>query len=220
MFDLYQKDIIDLINKVYWDIISDLLNKDITSVKMMKTAFSTIEEIENNMSKTSLNSLIFNDVHDVDLPLQTRLEKYFDETQLTMNINIKNEIERFYFATFSQIQQSLDIIFKCLQFNLIPFIRFDVTFRYFILIGVAFSNDTILKEILTYSIMGYLFSEYIDNEAVYEKDFKTFYNKCKKQHFIESIYNRIIQDGKDIWSYSFEDIINILKEKFIAIMAS
>ncbi|MDD4494293.1 MAG: hypothetical protein PHV32_08085 [Eubacteriales bacterium] len=212
LFDSFQKDNMKLINKAYWDIISKLLNKEIDSLEIMKNTFSSIDEIEKCMSKKALDTLIFSDAYDIELSLNMRLNKYFNDSQLPLSFSIKNEIEMFYFATFSQIQQTLDIVFKCLQFNLIPFIRFDVTFRYFTLIGGAFSNDKTLKELLNYSVIGYIFSEYVDIDRIYENDFESFYSKCKREHFTEKVYNRIIQGNKDAWSFHIGDIINIIKE--------
>jgi hypothetical protein len=214
MFDSIEKDKLKVIDKGYWNVISSLLKTDINSIEEMKRLFSNIDEIEKQISKEALNSLIFYDIQDVDLSLVERLNKYFNDSQMPINIDIDDTIERFHFATFAQISQVLEIILKCLQFNIIPFVRFEVTFRYLMLIGVAFSNDSVLKQMLSYSIIAYLFSKNIDRDEIIKMDFNMLSDKCKSHHFIDTVYNKLNQNGKDIFSFHIEEVVNELIKTF------
>ena len=218
LYDSVRKENLELIDKIYWDLISDIVNKEIRSIKNLTKAFATIDDIEKSIPKEKLDRLIFNDDSDVELSLKNRLEKYFNNSQIPLNLSIQNDIARFYFATFSQIQQAVEIIFKCLQFNLIPFIRYEVTIKYFMLIGSAFSKDLDLKETIDYSIIGYLYSAYIETEEVYKIDFKTFFNKCKEQQFIKSIYNKLTNDGNDMHAMHVTEVLDEINNTFTSLI--
>lgn len=218
LYDSFLHENIKLIDKVYWDIISGMLGKEIRSLKELGKEFTTIEEIEKNMTKGKLNLLIFSDDNDVNLPLAKRIKLYFECSQLPMNLSFQNEIECFYFATFSQIQQSIEIIFKCLQFGFVPFIRNEVTIKYFMLIGGAFPTDSKLKEMVDFTIISYLYSVYVESENVYKQEFKIFHQKCKEQHFIETVYNKINSNEKDMYSMHVADVIKVIHDELFALL--
>ncbi len=219
MFNTIETDKLKVINKGYWNVISSLLNTDINSVEEMDQLYSSIDDIEKHMSVKALESLIFYDTDDIQLSLKDRLNKYFNDSQLPMNIKLDNDIQRFHFATFAQISQVLEIILKCLQFNIIPFVRFDVTFRYLLLIGGAFSNDVALKHMLDYSIIGYLFSENINSQELSKMGFKSFYSKCNKNHYIDIVYRKLNEKGNDMCSSHVEEVIKVIFETLNNILA-
>lgn len=212
MFNSIETDKIKVINKGYWNVISSLLDSDINSVDEMDQLYSSIDDIEKNMSVKALETLIFNDTDDIQLSLKERINKYLNDSQLPMNINIDNDIQRFHFVTFAQISQVMEIILKCLQFNIIPFVRSDVTLRYLLLIGRAFSNDVTLKHMLDYSIIGYLLYENINNQEISKMGFKSFSSKCNKNHYIDIVYSKLNQNGNDLHSSNVEDVVKVIFE--------
>jgi len=212
MFDSVEMDKLKVIRKGYWDVISSLLDNDINSVEEMKQQYSSIDDIEYHLSVKALNSLIFCDADDAQLSLKDRLNKYFNDSQLPMNIKIDDDMQRFYFATFAQISQAMEIILKCLQFNIIPYVRFDVTFRYLLLIGGSFNNDANLKNILDYAIIGYLLSENINSQEIAKMGFESFYSKCNKNHYIDIVYCKLNENGIDMHFSHVEDVIEVIIE--------
>lgn len=219
MFNSIETDKLNVINKGYWNVISSLLDTNINSVEEMDQLYSSIDDIEKHMSVKALESLIFYDTDDIQLSLKERLNKYFNDSQLPINIKLEDDIQRFHFATFAQISQVMEIILECLQFNIIPFVRFDVTFRYLVLIGGAFSNDVALKRMLDYSIIGYFLSENINNQEISKMEFKSFSSKCHKNHFIDTVYHRLNEKGNDIHSSHVEDVIKVIFETLNNILA-
>lgn len=135
-----------------------------------------------------------------------------------MNLSFQNEIVRFHFATFSQIQQAIEIIFKCLQFSFFPFIRNEVTIKYFMLIGGSFPTDSKLKEMVDFTIIGYLYSAYVESEDVYKQEFKKFYQKCKKQHFIEAVYNKINSNEIDMHLMHVADVVKVIQDELLILL--
>ncbi|HEX3037979.1 MAG TPA: hypothetical protein VHO94_03190 [Oscillospiraceae bacterium] len=219
MFNSIETDKLKVIEKAYWNVISSLLNTDINSIEEMDQLYSSIDDIEKHLSGKALELLIFYDTDDIQLSLKDRVDKYFNDPQLPMNIKIDDDIQRFYFATFAQISQVLEIILKCLQFNLIPYVRFDVTFRYLLLIGKAFSNDVALKHMLDYSIIGYLLSENINSQVISKMGFKSFSSKCNKNHYTDTVYRKLNGKGNDMHSSHVEDVIKVILETLNSILA-
>lgn len=218
MFNSIETDKLKIINKGYWNVISSLLGTDINSIEEMERLYFSIEDIEKHMSAKTLGSLIFYDTDDIQLSLKDRLNRYFNDSQFPMNIEFDDDIQRFHFATFAQISQVMEIILKCLQFNIIPFVRFDVSFRYLLLIGGAFSNDVALKHMLDYSIIGYLLSKNINIQEIAKMGFKSFSSKCNKNHYIDTVYCKLNEKGNDMHSSHVEDVIKVIFETLNNIM--
>ena len=169
-----------LAEKVYWDILSNVLNCNVRSIEALRTQFSTIDDLENGLGENA-KRFIFSNMQDSDLSLTNRVKKWFNDNNQMKKMKLTNEIDLFFIASIAQIHQAFDILIKCSMFNLFPFIRFDVSFQYFVLLAEAFSDDDSLKRRIEYAIVCYLFVHYIIPENVYETDFFKYCNLCKER---------------------------------------
>ena len=180
----------ELGEKVYWDILSNVLNMDICSLDMLKDKFQNLQQLESALGN-SLKRFVFSDLHDMDMTLKNRIDSWFMENNKMISFQINNDIEKFHFASMLQIQQALEIILKCLRFNLYPFIRSDITIQYFLLIAQAISNDELLQDQIEYAYVCYLFTKYVIPDNIETIEFAEFFQKCKTTHLMEQFRDAV-----------------------------
>ena len=201
--------------KVYWDILSSILQTDIHSIVMLKDKYPVLQQLEKALGD-SANKFIFSDLHDVELTLKDRVEKWLAENNKIISLNLDNDIDKFFFASISQVQQAVDILFKCLRFGLYPFIRFEITIQYFLLISEALAEDKLLREYIEYALICYLFVKYVIPDSIEEIEFTEFFAKCKATHLSDQFRNAIFAEETSVISVNIKNVINTMSKIFMA----
>lgn len=199
--------------KVYWDILSSALQSDIKSNVTLKEKYLTLQQLENALGD-SAKRFVFSDLHDVELTLKDRVEKWLTENNKMVSFHLSNDIDKFFFASISQVQQAVDILFKCLRFGIYPFIRFEITIQYFLLISEALAEDKLLQEYIEYALICYLFVKFVIPDNIEEIVFKEFFAKCKAAHLSEQFRNAVFSEEAPIFSISAKNAINTMTEIF------
>ena len=199
--------------KVYWNILSSALQSDVRSVATLKDKYSTIQQLENALGG-SAKRFVFNDLHDVELTLNDRVEKWFTENNKMIEFNLNNDLDKFFIASISQVQQALDILFKCLRFGFYPFIRFEITIQYFLLIGSALSVDELLQEHIEYALISYLFAKHVIPDGVESIDFAEFFTKCKATHLSDKFRDAVFSKETSVSSISAKNAISTMTDIF------
>lgn len=199
--------------KVYWDILASALQSDIKSNVTLKEKYLTLQQLENALGD-SAKRFVFSDLHDVELTLKDRVEKWLTENNKMVSFHLSNDIDKFFFASISQVQQAVDILFKCLRFGIYPFIRFEITIQYFLLISEALAEDKLLQEYIEYALICYLFVKFVIPDNIEEIVFKEFFAKCKAAHLSEQFRNAVFSEEASIFSISAKNAINTMTEIF------
>ena len=199
--------------KVYWDILSSALQSDIRSIAALKDKYLTIQQLENALGD-SAKRFVFSDLHDVELTLKDRVEKWMTENNKMIGFHLNDDFDKFFFASISQVQQALDILFKCLRLNIYPFIRFEITIQYFLLIAGALPEDELLREQIEYALVCYLFSRYVITDNIEEIDFKEYYQRCKSESITERFRDAVFSEETSFSSVNIKDTISIMTDIF------
>lgn len=202
-----------LVEKAYWDILSSILQSDIRSLATLKDRFQNLQQLENAMGD-SAKRFVFNDLNDIKIVLKGRVDKWFIENNKMTNFSLSNDVDKFFIASISQIQQALDILFKCLKLNLYPFIRFDITIQYFLLIAGALSEDEMLREYIEYAVVCYLFTKYVITDNIEAIDFLEYYQRCKSANISELFRNAVFSGETSCLSINIKDAISSMTEIF------
>ena len=202
-----------LAEKVYWDILSSTLQSDIRSLVNLKDRFKTLQQLESALGD-SAKRFVFSELNDVELSLKDRVEKWLADNNKIISLNLDNDLDIFFFASISQVQQALDILFKCLRFSLYPFIRFEITIHYFLLIAESLSEDESLREYIEYALICFLFTQYVIPDNIETIDFTEFYQKCKTIHLSERFREAVFSEETSILPISFSNAINTMTEIF------
>ncbi len=111
------------------------------------------------------------------------------------------------------LEKSHFILLKCTQYNMIPYLRYDVVFRYLMSLGTNFINNEKMQKVLLKSTCAHLLYKMFDKTMVENIDFMKFVSCVKQVGLTEQINSKINQKVLDIKNYSVKEIIEILKSE-------
>lgn len=166
-----------------------LFSKEYASVEDMFNDNSSFEEIEEKLLPGVNEQLIFDSLDDIELSLREKCTRYLRTNgNIMLILNRLAEPQKFYMMVNQYCMQAIAIANIMLNYNMMPFIRNDITFQYFNLICCTdvmkdITNDDFLKVYIPYVIQkGIDFSD---------KGYQTMRDVIGNGKMVEYIINAI-----------------------------
>lgn len=133
--------------------VSEIIKRPVSNIKEFCEAHKSFEEIENAIDADVRELLKYSDSKESGLSLREKILQYCD-SQMGLKDLLKNkpETEVFWVTTYSLVAQVIDILLICLRLNVLPYIRFEVTFHYLVLLMDTFIEDKDLKRLLKHPL--------------------------------------------------------------------
>jgi hypothetical protein len=167
--------------------------KDLTIEKYLKS-YHSIEEVVEGLNKGVINSLVFSNDDDISQDLASRFYKFKSENVMPFG-DKTNDATAFHLIIFSFFLQAFEIIFMCAEYQVIPYIRYDVAFQYMLTLSTNFINKLNLQEIVFKSMVAHVLYKTFDKTKVQSINFKKYADQLKKDDFNNNVFNDIIQKG-------------------------
>ena len=110
------------------------------------------------------------------------------------------------------ITQTLDLILISKSYNIIPYLRYEVAFKYWILLSGNYWDDAELKDIIIKSSVAYVFCVQFDKDISHKMDFLDYNALLIKNNFSKKVFSDI--NNFDFETMGLSEIREILKEKY------
>lgn len=209
---LYDEDSnLDLIRKGSLQVISSMFKKEFVRESDFFNSYESYLVIENKLSDDIKDQLIFTDNDDRALSFNDRIKRYAKEYQALLP-NGLGESQIFFLMIFQYISQAFDILLKCAQFNIVPYIRFDVSFQYLLIIGGNFSSTSQMSQILFRSMIAHTLYQVFNKEKIFENNFEGFTIKLNSYDFDNKVFTELKKQNINLDNYDLRMIVDILKK--------
>lgn len=210
-----EKEHYGLLQDYYLMFINSILDENFDSFDDFFDKYTTYEEIENNMSSFSKNSLTFSDLNDERLSLKEKVESHLNShSSLGAICKHKSDCEKFILSLQSWVVQVIEIIMISVITNIVPFIRYKPTFHYLTIVMYTFIEDKYVKNMIEKSIVYYIFYNNVNKNDLIEMNFNDFLKVIKKHDFLNLIILEIRKNKIDIFKGGLEKVGNIIDNIF------
>lgn len=199
----------DLIRQQANNVFLSMFSEDIIDIDTYFNKFNTIEDIISGLKPNIETQIIFEEYDDTNISLEKRFKNYINKDDLKF-LKCEKDSEKFYFLILSFVIQALDIILNCANFNLVPYLRYKVTFNYVMLMGQNFLNQPKIKSMLFKSQISYVIYQIFDKYKFKEIPFNDFYKKIDQYKFNEKIENELTEKNITMENAHIEEVIDIL----------
>lgn len=200
------------LKEVHLNFLSAILGKDITSDEKFAELYKNFSEIEHNLNDFYLQNLIFRGIEDASLPIGERVNSYIKE--YLPQLLDKSDAAKFIFATFNMIGQITDILLTSSILKLVPYIRYDVTFRYFLMMNSILKEDKETEMMLNKSILSHLFYESFPTSFFSEIEYSEYIKELEDYNLIEEVYEFLDLKNKNLHDYKLTKVVDTIKGKF------
>ncbi len=186
------------------------------SFEEYKKMFSSIDDIKASLRSGIEQSIIFTEDEDTSIAFETRFAKYKDTTTLPISKDAC-DAEVFWFAIFSYLSQAFDILLMCTEYQLNPYIRFDIAFKYMLILSGNFKEQKEIQNMIFKGAVAHILHRTFNKEKVKLVDFKRYYNIIQGADFETRLFSQLEQQGVTIdnpkvklISETINDLLNLL----------
>lgn len=206
IISVYNDDLIEMENKIFYQLLSSLLDCDeISSDNLFLENFDSIEEIENILENKNIDLFKFNE-GDKKLSLKERLDKY--ENQIPFKID--DYLMKFLCLLYNSWNQIIRIFLIFMELDFLPYISFKNTFFNFLTLFLSLYKGEDENEILNKIIVFYTFNICTDKIIFNEINFDEYINLVKEQNFQE----KLMENNDEIISNGLNVLINHISNEF------
>lgn len=210
-FKMLSDDKMDIISEQAISIFLSMFSQDNLTLDIFFYKFKTIQDIIDGLKPNIDKSIVFEEDDDINKSLDKRFKAYLKNERFTIS-NFKTEAHIFFSIILGFIYQALEIIYNCFNYNMIPYLRYNVTFNYVILLSSNFYNITGVKDIIFKSQIAHIIYLIFDKSKFKNTTFYEFSDKIKKYNISDQIENSISQDNITMENISVKYMINIFKD--------
>lgn len=184
-------DNLDVIVKGSEDVFLKLFEPKLESMENYFQKINTIEDLKKSLKPGIERSLMFFSGDDIRLNLSERISNYIAESSDSLGLNDTPINKVFYTAIYPQILQSLKILMLCAQYNIIPYLRYDVAFHNFSFILPNYPDQEQRKILEDKVYTSFLIYKAFDLESIELANFKTFAEKLKDTNIFKDVYDKM-----------------------------
>lgn len=207
----------DLLKKAAEQAFFSMFKDNSITLKKYCNEFIYIEDIKKALRDGVSETLVFSDDNNGD-DLCSRFRNHI--AQVHPFSDEINEAMIFFYIVNGFFLQAFDILLRCAEYHMIPYLRYEVTFRYTILLGTNFSNNTEMQMILFKSICTHLLYRVFDKNKIRDIDFKYFFSNINKENFDGNLFEALHQAGVNRSNPSFQKIMDVMKNELNRIFIS
>ena len=161
----------------------DMNNKKYSSLK-------TPEDVLAKLSPGVEKQIILSEEDDFSLDFKTRLENYKNTTILPLE-DTASDAEIFKFALFSYMLQAFDILLMCAQFQMAPYIRYSVCFKYTLHLSANFKGNSDISNMMLKSSVAYILYNCFDKSQIESIDFLKYCRLINEFDISNKIFREI-----------------------------
>lgn len=173
--------------------------------------FNTIDEIDGELRKNLKNRLILSDKDKKSDSFITRFNKYKATATLPIDTDAKDSVV-FWFTVLGYLCQAIDIILTASACKFVPYIRFNVSFSYILILSDTCKVIPELEDWLSKCIVSYLLHTSFDNDKYSKIEFNEYVDKAR--NFESLLYSEFDRENISVSNSTPKKII----EKINAVM--
>ena len=189
---------------------------DIEGINDFFTKCKTIDDIVSHARDDISSLVVFSNSDDKNLDFKSRFIKALIDNDYLIDEN-KSDAYNFFMLVYGCIQQAIDVLVSCLEYNCIPFVRFPVALHY---ISLFSENLKSLDHILTirYKMsIAFILYHLIDKERLSKIKIKDFITFNEKYDFNKKLFDYFDAKGinkNTFLQYNVKELILDVLDKF------
>ncbi len=200
-----------MLEKFFINFLSTAFHSEFTNRDDFINKYETYEQIEKDIDPFFNDRIIF-DIEDYkNRNLRSKIEEHY-LTQPNISEFLKDEKEStiFVIATYSWLSAIIDQLMVSIKNGLIPYIRFEITFHYLVLVMYTFINDEYLRNTIEKTIVFYVFRKSIPENLFHKKNFEQYADIIKGKQLLENIILQIRFQNIDIFKGGLDKVSTIV----------
>lgn len=205
----------DLLDKFLLNFLSSVFKKEYEHQDEFCKDYENFEQIESSLEPYVRQRLIFSEVTEGELSLREKIENYFNsQISPARFLEGQPEAKVFLVALYSYLSQISDTLLICTIQRLNPYIRFEITFHYLLLVMYTFLDDENLRNMIEKTIVFYIFRKVMDGAFEQHELFDKYWSSIRERKALSEIINKMREQKIDIFHGGVRELEKIITNVF------
>ena len=170
------------------------LFKEKITFEIYRKTYSTIDDVVSILKDGMEKYVTLDDDIDSQLELKERFFHYKQSTELPLPVD-SSDATIFWFSVYGFLAQVFDILLTCIQYQLVPYIRYSVAFRYLIIISINFKDNNEISVMLFKSVVAHILHQTFDKETYSQLTMEQLIESVKTYNFEQQLFSALKDEG-------------------------
>lgn len=188
-----------------------LFKNEPENIKQYFETYKTIDDINSGIRDDVRNMIILSDIDISSNELSVKLNNY--KTGITLPIDDSNDANVLFFAIMGFLSQALDIILTCCTFKFIPYVRYNVAFKYILNISNNFISNPNVKSWLFKFIISHILHNTFNKEKYCKIELNEFVEKLKTYDFETQLFQNLRKENICLENHNISKAIEIINNQ-------
>ena len=170
------------------------LFNDIDSLEQFYKKCETYEDIIRYAKDNIAELVLFSNDDDKKLPFEVRfknmLEYYNDELSME-----KTDANRFFMVVFGYIQQAIEVLVSCIEYECIPYVSYPISFHYIFLLSERMHKIEYIRTLRFKMVLLQMLYQLCDKDRIGQIEFKKFMKKIQTYNFDDKLFKLLESNG-------------------------
>ncbi len=205
----------ELLDKFFLNFLSSVFDKEYEHQDEFCKDYEDFEQIESKLESYVRQKLIFSEITEGELPLREKIESYLNsQIGFARLLEGQPEAKVFLVTLYSHLSQISDILLICTIQRLNPYIRFEITFHYLLLVMYTFLGDENLRNMIEKTIVFYVFRKVMDGVFEQHESFNDYWSIMHERKALPKIINEMREQKIDIFHGGMRELEKIIANVF------
>jgi len=167
-----------------------------TDQKIYRDNYITIEDVVAGLAPHAIDQMIFDTYDEANLDFQSRFFKYKQNTALPLPKGM-NDAQIFQFAMQGYFSQAFETLLMCAENRLIPYIRFDATFHYMLMLSSNLGNSHESLDMIYKGIVAHVHHKSFDKERFTQLKFREYHTVIQEANYDARLFEALEKQDVD-----------------------
>ena len=189
---------------------SSLFN-NINNLKDFFEKCNSFDDVLRYARKDIENIVKFSESDDKTLTFEQRFNQAKEENLYMLEAEI-SDAHYFFIMVFGNIQQAVDVIVSCVEYECFPFIRYSVVLNYILLLEEVFSDITFISEMRYKMCVANLLYQICEKDRLSKFGFKRFTDIIKVLGFNQMLFKTLAKENIDEKTFVVNEAVPVIEK--------
>lgn len=173
---------------------------------------STFNDIMHFACKDIGKLVMFSEHDNIALPFEDRFRRTLADTQFLVDES-QPDSYNFFILVFGCIQQAIDIIISCIEYDCIPYIRYPVSFHYISLLLESMLGNRHMQMLCYKMSIAFAVHQLCDTDRLAIIQLDEFIKKNREYRFCSKLFQTLTEHGIDETNFSGHTVKQIVVDE-------
>lgn len=170
------------------------LFKDIDSLEEYYKKCETYDDIIRYAKDNIGDLVLLSNDDDKRLPFEVRFKRMLEDYNDELSVE-ETDANKFFMVVFGYIQQAIEVLVSCIEYECIPYVIYPISFHYIFLLSERMHKIEYIRTLRFKMLVLQILYQLCDKDRLGQIEFEKFMKKIQVYNFNDKLFNLLESNG-------------------------